>query len=208
MLIDRVAAISHTSDLTGKVAFITGAAGGIGLGIAQALVEVGVKVALADIDEAALDKSVAELAESGAEVVSVPLDVTDRSGWAGAVERVRAALGTVRVLVNNAGISTNGMLFDDVDPQVWDRVMDINLTGVYNGVHYFLPGMRPRGSEQGVLSGDRRRGPNRVRSLVRLRDGAASLWLLRPPRRRIVSEANRVLLARRPGASVSRSFRR
>jgi NAD(P)-dependent dehydrogenase (short-subunit alcohol dehydrogenase family) len=95
-------------DLTGKVALITGAAGGIGLGIARAFTEVGVKVALADIDEDILEKSAAELAESGAEVVSVRLDVTDRAAWVAAAERVRAALGPVRLLVNNAGVGRHG----------------------------------------------------------------------------------------------------
>lgn len=133
------------TDLTGKVAFITGAAGGIGLGIAQAFTEAGAKVALADIDEETLDKSAAELAGSGAEVVAVPLDVTDRNSWAAAVERVHGTLGLVRVLVNNAGVSTNGMRFDDVSPHVWDRVVAINLTGVYNGINAFLPDLRAAG---------------------------------------------------------------
>jgi NAD(P)-dependent dehydrogenase (short-subunit alcohol dehydrogenase family) len=47
--------------------------------------------------------------------------------------------------VNNAGVSTNGMLFGDISPELWDRVLSINLTGVYNGVHYFLDGMRAAG---------------------------------------------------------------
>jgi len=132
-------------DLTGRVAFVTGAAGGIGLGIARVFTEHGVKVALADIDEAELEKSGAELAESGAEVVPVVLDVTDRDSWAAAVDKVRSALGRVQLLVNNAGVSTLGMRFDEVRPEVWDRVVDINLTGVFNGVHCFLPDLRAAG---------------------------------------------------------------
>lgn len=80
-------------DLTGKVAFITGAAGGIGLGIATALAERGVRVALADIDEATLTKSTVDI--EGA--VAVPLDVTDRASWAAAAEQVRATLGHVGI---------------------------------------------------------------------------------------------------------------
>jgi NADP-dependent 3-hydroxy acid dehydrogenase YdfG len=80
-------------DLTGKVAFITGSAGGIGLGIARALTEFGVKVALADIDEDALEKSAAELAEAGGEVTAVRLDVTDRAAWVAVGEHVRAGAG-------------------------------------------------------------------------------------------------------------------
>lgn len=132
-------------DLTGKVALITGSAGGIGLGIARALTEFGVKVALADIDEDALEKSTAELAESGGEVTAVRLDVTDRAAWVTAGEHVRDTLGPVRVLVNNAGVSTLGMRFDEVGPELWERVVDINLTGVYNGVRHFLPEIREAG---------------------------------------------------------------
>jgi len=131
--------------LAGKVAFITGSAGGIGLGIARACAAAGMKVVLSDIDELALGQSAAELKEQGAEVMAVPLDVTDREAWAAAAQRIPEAMGPVRLLVNNAGVSTLGVAFDEVGPALWDRVVAINLTGVYNGVHYFLPGMRAAG---------------------------------------------------------------
>jgi NAD(P)-dependent dehydrogenase (short-subunit alcohol dehydrogenase family) len=132
-------------NLPGKVAFITGSAGGIGLGIARACAEAGMKVALSDIDEITLEQSAAELRETGAEVIAVPLDVTDRAGWAAAAHDVPEAMGPVQMLVNNAGVSTNGMLFQEIGPELWDRVVSINLTSVYNGVHYFLDGMRAAG---------------------------------------------------------------
>jgi NAD(P)-dependent dehydrogenase (short-subunit alcohol dehydrogenase family) len=131
--------------LPGKVAFITGSAGGIGLGIARACARAGMKIALADIDEVALGQAAAELKETGAEVITVPLDVTDREGWTRAAHDVPAAIGPVQLLVNNAGVSTNGMLFGEIGPDLWDRVISINLTGVYNGVHFFLDGMRAAG---------------------------------------------------------------
>jgi NAD(P)-dependent dehydrogenase (short-subunit alcohol dehydrogenase family) len=132
-------------ELAGKVAFITGSAGGIGLGIARAFAHAGMKIVLSDVDEITLGQSAAELKETGAEVIAVPLDVTDRDGWARAARDVPAAMGPVQLLVNNAGVSTNGMLFDEISPELWDRVLSINLTGVYNGVHYFLDGMRAAG---------------------------------------------------------------
>ena len=136
----------RVKELSGKVAFITGSAGGIGLGIARACAEAGMKIVLSDIDGLALEESAAELAkETGAEVMAVPLDVTDRDGWARAAREVPAALGPVQFLVNNAGVSTLGMRFDEIGPGLWDRVISINLTGVYNGVHYFLDGMRAAG---------------------------------------------------------------
>ena len=136
---------AHVDELAGKVAFITGSGGGIGLGIARACAQAGMKVVLADIDESALEDAAAELRAAGSEVLVLALDVTDREGWALAAERVPAELGPVRLLVNNAGVSTLGLGFDEVDPGMWDRVIGINLTGVYNGLHYFLDGMRAAG---------------------------------------------------------------
>ena len=136
----------RVKELSGKVAFVTGSAGGIGLGIARAFAEAGMKIVLSDIDGPALEQSAAELAkETSAEVIAVPLDVTDRGGWARVAREVPAALGPVQLLVNNAGVSTLGMRFDEIGPELWDRVISINLTGVYNGVHYFLDGMRAAG---------------------------------------------------------------
>ena len=134
-----------TNDLQGKVALITGSAGGIGLGIAQAFAEAGVKLALADIDEAALAEAAAGLRESGADVIAIPLDVTDRTQWEAAVTVVDAALGPVQLLFNNAGVSTLGMGIEEVTPRIWDQVVAINLTGVYNGIHVVLEGMRAAG---------------------------------------------------------------
>lgn len=132
-------------DLTGKAALITGSAGGIGLGIARACVDRGMKVALADIDEAALADSAQLLRARGAEVIALTLDVRDRDSWARAAREVPAAIGPVQLLVNNAGVSASGLSFDEVSPDFWDRVIGINLTGVYNGVLHFLDGMRVAG---------------------------------------------------------------
>lgn len=103
------------------------------------------KVVLSDIDARALERSAAGMKDSGAEVMALELDVTDREGWVRAVHEVPAKMGPVQLLVNNAGVSTLGMGFDEIGPELWDRVIAINLTGVYNGVHYFLDGMRAAG---------------------------------------------------------------
>lgn len=133
-------------DLRDKVAFVTGSAGGIGLGIARALAEAGMKVALADIDKDALAEATTTLGRSGATVFAVPLDVTDRRAWQAAVDTVGAELGPIQVLANNAGVSTLGMSFEEISPEIWDKVVQINLNGVFNGVHYVLPQMQAAGS--------------------------------------------------------------
>jgi NAD(P)-dependent dehydrogenase (short-subunit alcohol dehydrogenase family) len=133
------------SDLKSKVALVTGAAGGIGLGMARAFAEAGMKVAIADIDVKTLSEAAADLERLGATVLAVPLDVADLSSWKAAAEAVEARLGPVQLLCNNAGVSTLGMKFDAISPELWGKVVDINLNGVFNGVHTFLNGMRAAG---------------------------------------------------------------
>jgi NAD(P)-dependent dehydrogenase (short-subunit alcohol dehydrogenase family) len=131
--------------LRDKVAFVTGSAGGIGLGIARACIDAGMKVALSDIDGATLEEAAAELRGGDADVVACILDVADRESWTQCAREVERALGPVHLLVNNAGVSTLGLRFDDITPAMWDRVISINLTGAFNGVRCFLGGMRAAG---------------------------------------------------------------
>ena len=133
-------------DFAGKVAFVTGGASGIGLGIARAMAEEGAKLAIADVRSDVLEAAADDLRRSGATVATIALDVRDRPAWEAAVERVERELGPVQLLVNNAGVSMLGLTFDEVSPGMWDQIVDINLTGVYNGIHYFLPGMLAAGS--------------------------------------------------------------
>ena len=132
-------------ELKNKVAFVTGAAGGIGLGMARAFADAGMKVAIADIDAKTLEEAGVELEQAGATVFTVPLDVADLSNWKTAAVAVERKLGPVQILCNNAGVSTLGMKFDTISPELWCKVVDINLNGVFNGVHTFLEGMRSVG---------------------------------------------------------------
>lgn len=125
----------------GKTAFITGAANGIGLGIAQALSRAGANVAISDIDEAALTRARATLEADGARVFDLVLDVSDREAVEDAQEKVAAEFGNVHVLVNNAGITLGPIPVTDIEAAQWDWIFGVNLFGVVNGVHAFVPRM-------------------------------------------------------------------
>jgi NAD(P)-dependent dehydrogenase (short-subunit alcohol dehydrogenase family) len=132
------------TDVKGRTAFITGGANGIGLGIARAFGRAGAKLALADLDVAALAHAKAELAALTA-VEAVELDVRDRAAYARAADEVERALGPVSLLFNNAGVA-GGAPAHKLTYELWDWAIGINLYGVINGVQTFLPRMVARGA--------------------------------------------------------------
>jgi len=125
-----------------KHAFITGGASGIGLGIAEALADLGVAVTIADVDADALS-AVASMRPD--KFLAQALDTRDRAAWVEAKARAEAKLGSVDILINNAGIGPNQSEFADMDPASFDRIIAINLTGVFNGVSAFAADLRARG---------------------------------------------------------------
>lgn len=131
-------------DLAGKNAFITGGASGIGFAMAQALLNEGMNVAIADVDQAALDEASAALAGSNAKVVAIQLDVTDREQYAAVADQVERELGSVHVLCNNAGVYRGGSM-DQVTYEDWDWVMGVNVGGVVNGLQNFIKRMQAHG---------------------------------------------------------------
>lgn len=124
-------------NLSGKTAFITGGASGIGLGIAKALLGTGMNVVIADIRDDHLNAAADEL-DGGDHVLAVKLDVTDRADYARAADTAEAKFGKVHILVNNAGVAVVGpteiATFAD-----WDWVMGVNVGGAINGVVTLLP---------------------------------------------------------------------
>ena len=123
----------------GRVAVVTGAASGIGFGLAERFAAERMHVVMADVEEPALAKAAATLAESGASVLPVVTDVADLS----AVEALRDAalsqFGAVHVVCNNAGVGgPHGPLWE-CPPGEWDWVLGVNLNGVMNGVRAFMP---------------------------------------------------------------------
>lgn len=131
------------TDVQGRTAFITGGANGIGLGIARTFGRAGAKLALADVDADALARAKAELQEVTS-VETYQLDVRDREAYAATGTAVEKALGPVSLLFNNAGVAHGGPAHK-MTYEFWDWGMGINLQGVFNGIHTFLPGMVERG---------------------------------------------------------------
>jgi NAD(P)-dependent dehydrogenase (short-subunit alcohol dehydrogenase family) len=127
--------------LKGRTAFVTGAASGIGLAVASALIEAGARVVLTDIDADLLARVVPPL---GAHAAAFALDVTNRQQWVEARTFTEGRFGPVEILMCNAGIPPSGDELADMDPAVFDRIVGINLTGVFNGVATFAAGMRQR----------------------------------------------------------------
>jgi NAD(P)-dependent dehydrogenase (short-subunit alcohol dehydrogenase family) len=132
------------TDVTGRTAFITGGANGIGLGIARAFARAGVNLALADVDAAALERAKAEL-QAETKVETVVLDVRDRDAFARAADAVERELGPVSLLFNNAGIAGAAPALH-LTYELWDWAIGINLHGVINGVQTFLPRIAERGA--------------------------------------------------------------
>jgi short-subunit dehydrogenase len=139
-------------DFDDRTAFVTGAASGIGLGLARAFAAEGMKLVLADIDAERLDEAAHSLAASGAKVATFPFDIADRAAWTEVADQAEAAMGPVAVLCNNAGVSTSGRNVGDFDGAFWDRCVGINLTGVFNGCSTFVPRLRASGRSGHIVN--------------------------------------------------------
>ncbi len=126
-----------------KIAFITGAASGIGLGLARTFARAGMRVAMADKRAAAVTAAAEALEREGARVLAVPLDVTDRQAWVQAADQVESELGNVDLLCSNAGVNFVGPI-QAATYEDWDFALGVNLGGAINAVHTFVPRMVAR----------------------------------------------------------------
>jgi len=138
-------------DLAGRNAFVTGGASGIGLAMAQALLNEGMNVVIADVDAEALARAESALSGSNARVLAVQLDVTDRAQYEAVARRVESELGNIHVLCNNAGVYRGGAL-DNVTYADWDWVMGVNVGGVINGLQTFLARIERHGEGGHVVN--------------------------------------------------------
>jgi NAD(P)-dependent dehydrogenase (short-subunit alcohol dehydrogenase family) len=123
-------------DIAGKTAFVTGAASGIGLGIATALSQAGAKVMLCDIEEAALAKAMADLKRTNADVDSVKADVSLKGELQSAADATLARYGKIHILVNNAGVG-GGLGYREWTDASWNWTLGVNLMSVVWGIEIF-----------------------------------------------------------------------
>ena len=125
--------VRELTEIAGVVAVVTGGASGIGRGIAEALQRAGATVVIADIEQGALAQAAAEMGVHG-----IRVDVSDAASVRALADAVVAEHGSVGIVVNNAGVGPAGRIRDrSLDD--WRWVIDVNLWGVINGVHVFLP---------------------------------------------------------------------
>jgi NAD(P)-dependent dehydrogenase (short-subunit alcohol dehydrogenase family) len=130
--------------IEGKVAFITGGASGIGLGMAKVFAEAGMKVVIADVREDRLAEARDLFTRANRPVHAIHLDVSDREAVERAAREAERVFGEVQVLCNNAGVNII-MPIDQATYDDWDWVLGVNLGGVVNGLQTFVPRLKAQG---------------------------------------------------------------
>jgi NAD(P)-dependent dehydrogenase (short-subunit alcohol dehydrogenase family) len=128
--------------LAGKRALVTGAGQGNGRAIALGLASHGADIVAADIDLAGAERTAADLRGSGADAFSFRLDVTDAAACHALAQAIAQDIGEIDILINNAGIIIREGLDSPRAAENWRRVLDVNLTGVFNVTHAFLATLR------------------------------------------------------------------
>ena len=129
---------SQMETFENKVAFVTGAASGIGLGLARTFARAGMRVAMVDQRAENVAAAAAALAREGATVLAIALDVTDRAAWVAAADRVERELGDVSILCSNAGVNFVGAAHE-ATYEDWDFALGVNVGGAINAVHTLVP---------------------------------------------------------------------
>ncbi len=139
-------------DFKGKTAIVTGAASGIGLGIAKALAHAGANIVLADVRAGPLEAATKAIEATGARAIGVTADVSDPDSVAAAGKAALDAFGALHIAVNNAGVAMHGTPVEAVTPQEWDWVIGVNVKGVINGIRTFVPMIRAHGQGGHVVN--------------------------------------------------------
>jgi NAD(P)-dependent dehydrogenase (short-subunit alcohol dehydrogenase family) len=144
-------AVNPGQVFAGETAVITGAGSGIGAALSRHAAGLGMRVVAADIAEDRLELLGEELRAMGAEVVMVPTDVADAASVDRLAERAYDAFGSVRLLVNNAGVEVTGYVWE-MPADDWSRLMRINVDGVFHGIRAFVPRMLASGERSYVVN--------------------------------------------------------
>lgn len=137
---------NNTLDFAGKVALVTGASSGMGLATAQAFAEAGAAVVLADVREELVKAEAQKLTAAGHKAIAVRCDVSDDAQAAAMVERTVAEFGRLDAAFNNAGVMARIIPTAESTREDWDRVIGINLRGVWSCMKYELQQMERQGS--------------------------------------------------------------
>jgi NAD(P)-dependent dehydrogenase (short-subunit alcohol dehydrogenase family) len=128
------------TDLRNKIVLITGGSGGLGRALAEAFAAQGCLVGITARDSAKLAAAAEQMARNGAQVLALPCDIRRRDQVRSLGREIAMSLGTVQILVNNAGVA-RAVNFTDMTDDLWDETLETNLTGAYNCCKCFLPAM-------------------------------------------------------------------
>jgi NAD(P)-dependent dehydrogenase (short-subunit alcohol dehydrogenase family) len=139
-------------EISGKTAIVTGAASGIGLGIATALAEAGANVVMADIQKTAVEEAAHALSGTNKQVMPVRIDVTQEQSVLDAVAEAERRFGKLHIACNNAGVPMHGTRLVDVARGDWDFVIGVNMWGVIHGIRHFVPAILKHGEDGHIVN--------------------------------------------------------
>jgi NAD(P)-dependent dehydrogenase (short-subunit alcohol dehydrogenase family) len=139
-------------DISGKTAIVTGAASGIGLGIATALAEAGANVVMADIQKDAIEQAAHGLSGTNKRVMPVRIDVTQEQSVLAALAEAERNFGKLHIACNNAGVPMHGTRLMDVPADDWEFVIGVNIWGIIHGIRHFVPAILKHREEGHVVN--------------------------------------------------------
>jgi NAD(P)-dependent dehydrogenase (short-subunit alcohol dehydrogenase family) len=139
-------------EISGKTAIVTGAASGIGRGIATALAELGANVVMADIQKEAVEQAAKALSDTNKCVMPVQIDVTQEQSVIDALAEAESNFGKLHIACNNAGVPMHGTELIDVPTGDWEFVTGVNILGVIHGIRHFVPAILKHGEEGHIIN--------------------------------------------------------